>query len=238
MLAAMPIACAVVMPCYNESACIADVISRWQAALRAELGDNYRLLVIDDGSTDGTAPVLDSLANPTLLVIHQPNGGHGRAILAGYAQALELGAEYVFQTDSDDQMQPQDFSRLWQRRGESRFILGRRHIRQDALHRRLMSRAADRCISLCFGLPMHDSNVPFRLMKADFLRQLLRDIPSGVFAPNIFLSVAAARRGEKLLHIPVTHLPRRTGKCSLASFRLLGAGFRTLRELLRYQLHK
>ncbi|NBO18496.1 MAG: glycosyltransferase family 2 protein [Proteobacteria bacterium] len=232
----MPFACVAVMPAYNESACLAGVIARWQAALQAELGDNYRLLVINDGSTDGTATVLDGLAGGTLLVSHRPNGGHGAAIRSGYAQALELGADYVFQTDSDDQMQPQDFARLWHRRQESRFILGRRRARQDAPHRRFMSATADACITLCFGLPMHDSNVPFRLMQAGLLRELLAELPPDVFAPNIFLSIAAARRGENLLHIPVTHLPRRTGKGSLAYGRLLAAGLRTLRELLRYRL--
>lgn len=113
--------CVVVMPVYNEAACIREVCAEWLAALRAR--GNSALLLVDDGSTDGTGETLDRLANehPALTVIRQPDVGHGQAVLRGNRAALETGCEWVFQVDSDGQLDAGDFSRLWSCAGRSAF---------------------------------------------------------------------------------------------------------------------
>src|SRR3569623_1942649 len=93
---------AIVMPAYNEAGCIETVVRDWkQVATKAE----GVLIVVNDGSRDDSGKILDRLAAelPALKITHQPNGGHGSAVLNGYRQALDADAEYVFQTDSDNQ---------------------------------------------------------------------------------------------------------------------------------------
>ena len=130
----MSIKLAIVMPAYNEEACMADVVKIWSDLLDTEFaGENTRLIVVNDGSKDNTGKILDSLKPqyPKLEVVHQANGGHGNAVVHAYRKAVELEAEYIFQTDSDDQFIPEDVKKLWDRRNESNFILGYRQVRHD-----------------------------------------------------------------------------------------------------------
>ena len=79
----------VVMPVYNEAGCIERVLGEWLAALE---NIDASLLIVNDGSTDGTERILENLNDrePRLRVINQPNGGHGAAILRGYRRAIAL----------------------------------------------------------------------------------------------------------------------------------------------------
>ena len=108
------ISCVVVMPTYNEAECIKTVILSWTLKLKSLFGASFRLLVVNDGSKDATPQYLDQLTKeiPELIVIHQKNGGHGNALLAGYRRALELKPEFVFHVDSDNQFIPDDFDTL------------------------------------------------------------------------------------------------------------------------------
>jgi cellulose synthase/poly-beta-1,6-N-acetylglucosamine synthase-like glycosyltransferase len=102
----------VVIPAYNEVECIASVLQNWLRFLEHSLSNTtFNLLVINDGSTDGTGDLLDALAKreSRLKVIHQMNGGHGNAVLNGYRMALMHHPDFVFQVDSDDQFLPEDF---------------------------------------------------------------------------------------------------------------------------------
>jgi dolichol-phosphate mannosyltransferase len=235
----MPIACCLVMPAYNEADCIAQTIAGWNAEMKAIFQDNFRMIVINDGSKDNTGPILDSLRGsyPCLQVVNQHNQGHGASVMNGYMQALSSGCEYVFQTDSDDQFNPSDFRLLWERRHESPFILGYRQDRHDPPQRILISQATALLIYLIFRVRVIDANVPYRLMRADFLSQLITEIPERVFIPNIFLSIAARRRGIDLLHIPVVHKARETGQVSIVKWSLIKACLRSLGELLRFRLN-
>jgi glycosyltransferase involved in cell wall biosynthesis len=111
----MSIKLAIVMPAYNEEECMADVVKIWSDLLDTEFaGENTRLIVVNDGSRDNTGKILDEIQPqyPKLIVVHQPNGGHGNAVVHAYRKAVEIGAEYVFQTDSDDQFIPEDVKTL------------------------------------------------------------------------------------------------------------------------------
>jgi glycosyltransferase involved in cell wall biosynthesis len=106
---------------------MADVVKIWSDLLDTEFaGENTRLIVVNDGSRDNTGKILDEIQPqyPKLIVVHQPNGGHGNAVVHAYRKAVEIGAEYVFQTDSDDQFIPEDVKKLWDKRTQSDFILG------------------------------------------------------------------------------------------------------------------
>jgi dolichol-phosphate mannosyltransferase len=233
----MPVSCTLVMPAYNEEECIEQCITLWLAELSKIFGTEFRFIVINDGSKDNTKAILDMLASrhPQLMVVHQVNQGHGATVLNGYKIALEQGSDYIFQTDSDNQFMPSDFIKLWDRRSESKFIIGRRKNRHDALHRLVISRIAAMLVMLLFGVRIKDSNVPFRLMQSGFLKELLPLLPAGVFIPNICLSIAAAVKKQPLLDIPVGHLERKTGQVSIVKWRLIKACIKSFGDLLRFR---
>lgn len=230
--------CALVMPAYNEQECIEGVVKSWRQQLAETVKGPFRLVVVNDGSRDQTGAILDRLAQeiPELVPVHQPNGGHGAALYTGYNKALELGAAYIFQTDSDDQFKATDFALLWAQRETSPFLLGNRRRRFDPLHRLVITRIMRFFLFLIFGAWLVDANIPFRLIRADYLRRLLGRLPKGLFAPNIFLTVLAARDGRKLGHIPVTHIERATGKVSIVRWKLIKVCLRSARELFLFRL--
>ncbi len=229
----MPLSCVAVLPAYNEEGNIARVVADWNRELSRLFGDGYRMLIVNDGSRDNTGAMLDRLARefPRLIVHHQPNGGHGVAVMNGYRIAVQMDTDYIFQTDSDDQFEAADFTLLWERRTESKFILGMRKHRNDSVFRIVFSKVANLLVYGIFKISFKDSNVPFRLMERGFLAEALPLVPRGAFAPNICLAVIAAHRKQPLLHIPVRHRARVSGK-SIVSSALLRGAKKSLSDLL------
>lgn len=225
------------MPAYNEEECIAGVVQGWLNEFQRLFADNFRMVVVNDGSRDRTGKILDALATTEsrLRVINQPNAGHGGALLRGYREAVALNPDYVFHVDSDDQFKPADFELLWRRRTESTCILGYRFVRHDALHRLVITRILRFVLMLLYGRYMKDSNVPFRLLKTGFLAEALRIIPPQTFAPNIFIAVLGARIDADLMHIPVSHEDRKTGTVSIVRWKLIRVCFRCVGELFAFR---
>lgn len=230
----------IVMPAYNEEECIEDVVYMWTSFLTQTFPDKpTKLIVINDGSKDQTKAILDKIAPKieNLLVVHQPNGGHGNAVVNGYRKAVELNSEYVFQTDSDDQFITQDVLKLWAKRNESEFILGYREIRFDAFARLIITRILKTTLFLVYGTYINDSNIPFRLIKGSYLKKLLAQLPDPEpFAPNIFLAVMASKAGQKLFDLPITHKERLTGTVSILRWKLIKVCIQSFKELLRFRL--
>ena len=226
-----PVQICVVMPAYNEQGCIKEVVADWLSVLSAFSGS--KLIVVNDGSKDSTGEILDGLASvhTQLEVIHQKNAGHGAALYNGYKDALSRDPQWVFQVDSDNQFLASDFIKLWNQREKSEFILARREKRDDPLHRLVISSLARGLIFSLFGVYIKDANVPFRLIRGDYLKCLLEVMPQGVFAPNIFLSILAAKDGRDLRNVAVSHLTRKTGSVSIVRLTLIRACFRSLDEL-------
>jgi len=230
----------IVMPAYNEQDCIEKVVYNWTSFLKTKFpNDNTTLIVINDGSKDNTKVLLDELDKKidNLTVVHQKNGGHGNAVVNGYRKALEVGSEYVFQTDSDDQFVSEDFDKLWDKRSQSQFILGYREVRHDASVRLFITKFLRGTISAVYGTFIMDSNIPFRLIKGTFLQKLMNQLPNPEpFAPNIFLAVMAKKSGQQLFDIPITHKDRETGTVSIVKWNLWKVCIRSFKELLRFRL--
>ena len=231
---------AIVMPAYNEGEVIAEVVEKWTGLLKRGFSeaDKPVLIIVNDGSKDNTGETLVKLAktNPYLIAVNQPNGGHGNAVVNAYKKALELNAEYVFQTDSDDQFETEDFFKLWEKRHKSDFILGYRKTRFDAPIRLVITRILKASIFLFLGTPIEDSNIPFRLIKGSFLKKLIAALPEPTpFAPNIFIAVMAKRAGQKLFSLPITHKDRHTGEVSIKKMKLLEVCWQSFKELVAFR---
>lgn len=229
-----------VIPAYNEEGCIKDVIPHWINGISKYVDpDKFKLLVVNDGSKDNTGKLLNELAetHPNLIVKHQLNGGHGNAVVNGYKLAIEMNPNYVFQTDSDDQFDVNDFIKFWEKREKSDFILGFREVRHDDPFRLLITRILRFSLFFIYGVYIKDANIPFRLIKTSFLSKLIQSLPAKTpFAPNIFISVMAKKAKQEIFNIPVFHKERETGEVSIRHFKLLKVCYQSFKELLDFRI--
>jgi glycosyltransferase involved in cell wall biosynthesis len=195
----------VVIPVYNEEHAVAGVLADWAACLR---GLGATICVVDDGSTDGTAAAIAKVAIPELVVIAQDNRGHGRACLRGYRAALDAGADWVLQVDSDGQCDPRYFARVWARREPGRAVYGFRAWRADGVHRWLMSRAVSAIVAATLHVWVPDPNVPYRLIHRELLRRDLPLVTDDTTLPNVALAALHAR---EIAWVPIGFRRRTAG---------------------------
>lgn len=228
----------IVMPVYNEEACIQSVVAEWLHVLDDAAPQRGRLMIVNDGSTDATGSILSAIcgSRPDVIVCSTENRGHGAAVCEGYRQAVTQGTEWVFQTDSDGQIPAREFYALWRARHRSDFVLGHRHHRDDAWTRLVVSHVSRVLVRACGGGAIADPNVPFRLMRGVLLDRLLKELPRGIFAPNIHLGLLACRDGAHPCNVLIEHRRRQSGVSSLALARLLRVCIRCTGELVAFAL--
>ena len=126
----------IIIPAYNEQENIRQVVTDWYEVI-TKYGDDSRLVVIDDGSRDSTYSILQDMEKtmPQLTALTKENAGHGATLMFGYKYALDNGADYVFQTDSDGQTLPSEFEPFWIARNKYDVSIGYRNKRRDGLSR-------------------------------------------------------------------------------------------------------
>lgn len=221
----------IVIPAYNEEENIRQVLDDWYPIAEA-YGEDSRMLVIDDGSKDHTCKILCDYAkdHPRLIPETKANGGHGAAVLYGYRRALNLGADYIFQTDSDGQTLPAEFGDFWKQRREYDMVIGRRTERQDGFMRVLVSKVLKLVIRICFGETIADANTPYRLMKAKTVERYIDLIPKDFNLSNVLLSVIFAKKGCRVLSLPITFRPRQGGENSINMKKIIAIGRQALRD--------
>jgi len=223
---------AVVMPVYNEAECICDVLDDWIKELTS-LKITYHLIVLNDGSKDTTADVLERYAgNPAVMIINKKNSGHGPTILQGYGIAVQ-DAQWVFQVDSDNEIQAEQFKKLWTEREKYAVVIGVRDGRQQPFSRKIISMVSCLVVRVFYGRGVTDVNCPFRLMRADILKQILQNIPSNTFAPNVAISGYFALGKVRLLNQSILHTNRQTGEVSIKKWKLLKAAAKSLLQTIQ-----
>ncbi len=231
----MPLDLMLVMPVYNEEACIAGVVASWRDKL-GEMKLDFEILVLNDGSQDGTAPALEIFAaDGRIRVVNKANSGHGPTILQGYRVAVEA-AEWVFQCDSDDEMKPAHFPKLWEKRQKYDALFGVRAQRAQEPARRLLSAGSRLAVRLVFGRGVRDVNTPYRLLRASALKPIVQAIPDDTFAPNILISGVFSRRRGRIYNTPVPHENRKTGTASLTSSKVWKVAWKSLRQTLSFKM--
>ena len=153
----------IIIPAYNEEANIELVAREWHEVV-AGIGQDSRLVIINDGSKDQTYEKLCALQAelPQLLPVTKENGGHGATVLYGYFYALEHGADYIFQTDSDGQTLASEFQGIWEQRNEKKVLIGYRNHREDGISRIFVTKVLKMVLFLIFGIRVTDANSPYR----------------------------------------------------------------------------
>lgn len=227
----------IVIPAYNEEETIHQVIEDWYPVVE-QAGPLSRLVIIDDGSSDGTYQAVEkaAAARRQLMPITKKNEGHGATILFGYRYAVEQGADYVFQTDADGQTLPSEFGPFWEARSSYDMIVGHRNHRRDGMSRVFVTKVLKFVIRLFFHVGIVDANTPYRLMKAEVLKKQLPLIPDGFFLTNVLLNVIYAKRDLKVKYIPITFRPRQGGVNSINMKRIFGIGRKAVGDF--YRLNK
>ena len=224
----------IIMPAYNEEKNIGSVIEQWYPVVE-KIGAGSRLVILNDGSKDGTYKKIQKYQEKydRLIGIDKPNEGHGGTILKGYHYAVDAGADYVFQTDSDGQTLPEEFWQFWEKRKKCGLLIGYRKKREDGLSRIFVTRVLRLVLFLIFGTWVKDANTPYRLMRGNQLVNVLNRFPDGFFLSNVLMTVIYEKHHLYVEYIPITFRPRQAGKNSINMKRIAGIGRQALGDFIR-----
>ncbi|TMG35990.1 MAG: glycosyltransferase family 2 protein [Chloroflexi bacterium] len=218
-----------VMPAFNEEGNLERCVVRLAHTLHARTSA-YEIIVVDDGSQDGTAVLLERLRGtyPALRIVHhQVNRGYGAAIRSGFKAARYT---WVFMMDSDNQFDPADIDRLLARSEQADIVTGYRRRRRDPLARRLNAWAFFTLVSLLFGRLARDVNCAFKLIRRDLLMNVELTCDGALINTELF--VLARRRGARIIEVPVEHYPRTEGRQTGANPKVV---IRAFKELLAFR---
>jgi dolichol-phosphate mannosyltransferase len=202
----------VVLPTYNERENLEGMIQR----LRGSVPD-AALLIVDDGSPDGTGALGRELAasDPRIHVLQRTaKQGLGAAYLAGFAWALEQGAEVVVECDADGSHQPEDLPRLIDALADHDLVVGSRWVRGGGivnwpLARRLLSRGGSLYARTLLRLRERDVTGGYRVFRADALRTIgLGRVDSLGYCFQIEMLWRAERAGLRVVEVPITFVER------------------------------
>jgi dolichol-phosphate mannosyltransferase len=221
----------VVMPVYNEEDAIVAAVDDVQRLVLDHV-PGAELVVVNDGSRDGTGPLLDAAAakDPRVRAIHQKNTGHGGALMAALGEAR---GEFVFLLDSDRQIPLDDFPNAWRAIVSGHDgVFGVRRSRHDPLLRLYLTAVIRAVVRLLFGVQLYDANVPYKLLRRKIWSEARALVPDGTLAPSLFLAIIAKRRGYDIVEIDVAHKERDTGEVSIRRLKLLKFCAKGLSQML------
>ena len=223
-----------VMPAYNEEANIEDVIKQWHPICEKinQLGDNAKLVIANDGSKDNTFGIMTQLQEkyPFLIPLDKANSGHGATVLYLYRYAIDNGADYVFQTDSDGQTLPEEFWQMWENKEKYDFQIGTRGGRQDGGSRVFVTKTLRFVVWCMFHVWVKDANTPFRLLNIEKLKPILDIIPTDYNLANVAVSAIAVRWNYNIAWYPITFRPRQGGVNSINMKRIFKIGVKALSD--------
>ncbi len=135
-----------------------------------------------------------------------------------------------FQTDSDGQTLPSEFGQMWKERASAGLLLGCRKHRQDGISRKIVTKTLRMVVLLNFHVWMKDINTPFRLMRADELKEILHSIPKDYHLANVMVSVLYKKRGKTVRYYPITFRKRQGGVNSINIPKIIAMGRRATAE--------
>lgn len=205
----------IVFPVYNEEANIRAVIEDTLVFLQ-EIARKYEVIAVNDGSTDGTAGILNELAttHQALRIIHFPeNRGYGTALRTGFEHAR---SNFVFFTDSDRQFDITSLRAMLPliQSDDVDAVIGYRMNRQDSFVRKFLSWGFNTLAGFMFDLNVKDIDCAFKLFKAKIFKKIT--IESERFFIDTEILAKARYFGFNIIEIGVKHFPRTAGKSSVS----------------------
>lgn len=230
----------IIVPAYNEAENIRQLIDDWYPIVERHNGDGMsRLVIINDGSKDNTYEIMQEYAKnrPLLLPLTKPNGGHGPTLLYGYRYAIDNGATWIFQTDSDGQTDPTEFEQFWELRNTYDAVIGNRSNRRDGASRKFVEQTLLTILRMTFGVKIPDSNAPFRLMRRELVEKYIKKMPEDFNLPNVMLTTYFAYFKEKVKFVEITFKPRQAGTNSINIKKIVKIGWKALGDFQYLKRH-
>lgn len=217
----------VVILTFDEAATIEEVLRQTRAAVLSA-----QILVVDDGSPDGTADiaekVADRLGNIEVMRRHDRRG-LGDAYRAGFSWGLERGFEALVEMDSDLSHDPAALPHILSALEKSDVVIGSRYVAGGAvpkwgLHRRLLSWGGNRYSALLLGVPVRDMTSGYRAYRSDLVRAIgLDTVRANGYAFQIEMAYLAARAGAKISEVPIRFIDRELGRSKMSSLMIVEA---------------
>lgn len=221
----------IVMPAYNEETNIENVVNQWM-----QVGVN-KMIIADSGSTDSTHEKLLNLQKtyPQLVILSNTEKQHGPKLMALYDYSIKNGADYIFQTDSDGQTNPQEFAAFWSLRNNYDIILGHRYKRDDGKIRAFVEDVVCFLVRIYFHVNIPDANAPFRLMKSKIIEKYLHRLPPDYNLPNIMLTVYFTYYKENITFRKITFKARQSGVNSINISKIISIGWNALFDFAAFK---
>ena len=220
-----------VLPTYNEAENVEAIVG---AALES-LPEGARVLVVDDGSPDGTGQRADRLARaePAVEVLHRATKlGLGPAYVAGFERALAEGAALVAQMDADFSHDPADLPRLLAAADDADLVIGSRYVGGGAVAewgpaRRLISRGGSAYARLMLGIGIRDLTAGFKVFRREVLEAIEPEtIASLGYAFQVETTYRALNAGFRVVEVPIVFRDRRVGDSKMSGHIVVEAALR------------
>jgi glycosyltransferase involved in cell wall biosynthesis len=220
----------VIFPAYNEQANVAEAIAQAHHCLD-HLTSDWEIIVVNDGSRDRTAAILDAIAaeDRRVIAVHHPkNEGYGAALRSGIQNARK---ELIFFSDSDLQFHLNELPLLliWIEQYDA--AIGYRAKRNDPLYRMINAAGWNMLVRLVLGLRVRDIDCAFKLFRSSLFQVIKVDAVGAMVNTDILVQLL--RLGFKIKEVPVTHFERRAGAPTGARLSVIVKAFR---ELLRLRV--
>jgi dolichol-phosphate mannosyltransferase len=216
----------VIVPTYDERENLPGALER----LRGTVPD-ADVLVVDDGSPDGTGELAEQLAGAdaalhgrtAIHVLHRAGKlGLGTAYVAGFRWALERGYDVVVEMDADGSHRAEDLPAILARTDEAELVIGSRWVPGGTvvnwpMSRQLLSRGANVYTRVMLGLPIRDATAGFRAYRAEALRAMpLAEVASQGYCFQVDMALRVVRAGGRSLEVPITFVERVQGQSKMS----------------------
>ena len=215
-----------ILPTYNEAENVQAIVAAAAEVLATAAPDGFRVLIVDDGSPDGTGELADRMAveRDWLEVLHRTEkNGIGPAYLAGFRHALDRGAGYVMEMDSDFSHDPADLARLLQAVYDGADLaLGSRYVPGGGvsdwgLLRRFISEGGSTYARIVLGLQVRDLTGGFKCFRREVLEAIHFDgVRSHGYAFQVELTYRAVQAGFKVVEVPIVFRDRQQGTSKMS----------------------
>jgi dolichol-phosphate mannosyltransferase len=215
-----------ILPTYNEAENLEAIVAAASEVLDRAAPEGFRILVVDDGSPDGTGEIADRLAgaHSWAEVLHRSEkGGIGPAYVAGFRHALAEGAAYVMEMDSDFSHDPADLARLLEAVMDGADLaLGSRYVPGGGVSdwgwlRRFISEGGSTYARRVLGLPVRDLTGGFKCFRRQVLEAIeLEQVRSQGYAFQVELTYRAVRAGFRVVEVPITFRDRQLGESKMS----------------------
>lgn len=209
-----------VVPTYNEADNLSWIVGRLRAAQ-----PRIDVLIVDDGSPDGTGDIADALAaaDPAVRVLHRTEkAGLGAAYLHGFAVALEAGYDVIGEMDADGSHQPEQLDRLLTALGSADLVIGSRYVPGGSvvnwpMRRRLLSRGGNLYVRLLLGIEVRDATAGYRLFRRSTLEKIhLDDVQSTGYVFQTDLVTRTLQAGLTVAEVPIEFVERERGDSKMS----------------------